>query len=191
MLVRYYMLFKMFFQTFFIFICISITATQIHYFISVHLNYCKGDKSNTFDLLKNRQCFLSSYMLKNTPGTVQGSSERLQVIFLPFQPSFMLLLSFSLLHKSSCLNYGPQMLFLHRCFYTLFIDHEINSPSLIFTDPAYAIYKAIIHHLVYKSSKHIYPIINDFTIQLDGDIDIYKYGRDHLSYYNVCDIISL
>ena len=81
--------------------------------------------------------------------------------------------------------------FLHRCFYTLFTDHEINSPSLIFTDPAYAIYKAIIHHLVYKSSKHIYPIINDFTIQLDGDIDIYIYGRDHLSYYNVCDIISL
>jgi len=111
MLVRYYMLFKMFFQTFFIFICISITATQIHYFISVHLNYCKGDKSNTFDLLKNRQCFLSSYMLKNTPETVQGSSERLQVIFLPFQPSFMLLLSFSLLHKSSCLTYGSQTLF--------------------------------------------------------------------------------
>ena len=149
MLVRYYILFKMFFQTFFIFICISITATQIHYFISVHLNYCNGDKSNIFDLLKNRQCFLSSYTLKNTPGTIQGSSEHLQVIFLPFQPSFMLLLSFNLLHKSSCLTYGPQTLFLHRCFYTLFTDHGINSPSLIFTDPAYAIYKAIIHHLVY------------------------------------------
>lgn len=114
-------------------------------------------------------------MLKNTTGTIQGSSERLQVIFLPFQPSFMLVLSFSLLHKASCLTCGPQTLFLHHCFYTLFNDHEINSPSLIFTDPAYAIYKAIIHHLVYKSSKHIYPIINDFTIHLDGDIYIYTY----------------
>ena len=119
--------------------------------------------------------FLSSYMLKNIPGTTQGSLERLQVIFLPFQPSFLLCLSFGLLHKSSCLTYGPQTLLLHHCFYTLVTDHEINSPSLIFTDPAYAIYKAIIHHLVYKSSKHIYPIINGFTIHLDGYIYIYIY----------------